>query len=82
MAAHVKASHTERGLEIHIDHPLAKRLDARLVEGCVEAVLDCADKNACLQDRFALTAACFETFAKHNADTKCLNTGLGIARQK
>jgi len=80
MANQVKASHTEHGLEIRIEHPLAKKLDAKLVEGCVQAVLDCAEKNACLQDRFALTAACFETFAKHNAESRCLATGLGVAR--
>jgi|HubBroStandDraft_4_1064222.scaffolds.fasta_scaffold2647229_1 hypothetical protein len=80
MAGNVKASHVHGGLQLTIEHPLATKLDPHIVAGCVQALLDCADKNACLQDRFALTAACFETFAKHNAETKCLATGLGVAK--
>ena len=82
MAQHVKASRTERGLEIHVDHPLAKRLNPEIVAGCVQAVMDCAEKNACVQDRLALTAACFETFAKHNVESACITTGFGVGAQK
>jgi hypothetical protein len=80
MAGRVKATKTAKGLEIQIDHPLARRLDAKLVEGCLTEVLNCADKNACLDDGFALTAACFKTFAKHDTATKCLTTGIGAAK--
>ena len=81
MAQHVTANAMEGGLEIaSVEHPLAKTLDTRMVAGCLQAVFDCADRNACLQDRFAFTAACFKTVSRHNMDSKCLTTGLGAAR--
>ena len=78
---YVKAQYTERGLEIRIDHPAARNLDAEMVAGCVNELLNCAGENACLNERFALTANCFETFAKHNASSKCLETGFGVSKQ-
>lgn len=80
MAGNVRASQVQGGLQLTIEHPLATKLNPQMVASCVQAVLDCAEKNACLQDRVALTAACFETFAKHNVETQCLSTGLGVAK--
>jgi len=80
--AHIKVTHAGDGLQIHIEHPAVARLDPKVVEGCLHAVLDCAAKNACLQDRISLTAACVDVIAKHNTESRCLVTGLGSAQHK
>ena len=79
MARNVKAKKETNGLSFHIEHELATRADPALLAECVQALLDCAKKNGCLDGRVSLNQACVATIAHHNQESKCLDRCFGCA---
>ena len=66
-------------LQIHISGPTVQRIDVKTLEGCVNALVACADRNACLSDGFKLTEKCAETLVVHNREAACVERSFGFA---
>lgn len=79
MARNVTAKKEGKGVSFHIEHELAGKADAALLADCVQALLDCAKQNHCLDGKISLNPACFATLAHHNAQSKCLDRCFGCA---
>lgn len=60
------------GFDIHIG---GQKLDAKAVEGCVQAVLDCG----CLDNGVKITAKCLETVRRHEEASGCISKCFGCA---
>ena len=78
----VKVSQSGDGLQIHIAGTKAKHIDARLLEGCLNALLSCADANACLKSGLRFTEKCVQAIGKHDASASCVAQGFGFAAKR
>jgi len=77
----VKVSQAADGLQIHIGGAKAKHVDARLLEGCLNSLMSCADTNACLENGLRFTDNCVRAIGKHNDAAKCVAQGFGFAKR-
>lgn len=75
----VKISKSGDTLTIHVDHPLAAKIDHTLVAGCLEAVLECCASSGCCDGQVALNERCLATVAKHNEASGCITSCFGCA---
>jgi hypothetical protein len=69
------------GVQIHFEGPRASRIDAKLLQGCVNEVLACADDNACLDRGLNLKGACVDRFARHGSRTECFEKAFGLVKR-
>ena len=78
----VKVTQSSDGLHIHISGTKAKHIDARLLEGCLNALMSCADANACLESGLRFTEKCVQAIGKHNDSASCVAHGFGFAAKR
>ena len=75
----VKVSKQGNTLQISVDGPLVGKIDQELVQGCIQAVLDCCNSSGCCDGRLAINDRCLEAVAKHHAASKCISSCFGCA---
>jgi hypothetical protein len=75
----VKVSQTGDGLQIQFIGKHAAKYDAKLIEQCAGALIDCVETNGCLESGPKITAKCVETLVAHNKEAQCMTKGFGFA---
>jgi hypothetical protein len=82
MAVHVSSRQADGGLTLHLTGDFAAQVNHELLASCAEHLLQCAEKNACLQEGLRVTSACVETVARHQDLSRCMTEGLGFAAKR
>lgn len=75
----VKIEKKGNTLEIRVDDPIVGKLDHELVQGCIQAVLECCSSSGCCDGRIAINERCLETVARHNQSSGCVSSCFGCA---
>lgn len=78
----VKVTQSENGIQINLVGRRALKYDARLIEQCANAIVTCAETNACLERGLQLTDKCFETLVTHDKRADCMTRGFGLSSRK
>jgi hypothetical protein len=78
----VKVTQSDDGIQINLIGRRALKYDARLIEQCANAIVDCAETNACLDRGLQLTDKCFETLVAHDKKADCMTKGFGLSTRK
>lgn len=68
-----------RNLRIQVDDPIIEKMDHELIEGCIQAVLECCNTSGCCDGRIAINEQCLETVARHNQESNCISSCFGCA---
>jgi hypothetical protein len=70
----------EDGVTIHIAGLGANQVDTAQLASCFNALLACADQNACFQKGFGV--ACLETIVGHHRESSCISNAFGLGGKR
>jgi len=76
MATQISVQPIDNGVQISVT---GRKVDAKMLQDCLNAALECDDSTGCLTGGIDLKDGCFKTVSRHDAAANCLSSGLGLS---